>query len=98
MLTDWLNEERLEHTRTFCFLSLSLFISLFLPLSLSPPLSFSLSLTDEEGAHTLFTGQRERERERKREGEREKEGGRIVQNCYFYFEKEWQVPWQLLVI
>jgi hypothetical protein len=42
-------------------------ISLSLPLYLSPSLSLfislSLSLTDEEGAHTLFTGQRERKRE-----------------------------------
>jgi hypothetical protein len=45
--------------------------SLFLSLSLY------LSLTGEQGAHTLFTGQRtrekEREREREREGERERE-------------------------
>jgi hypothetical protein len=40
-----------------------------LPLSLY--LSLSLSLTCEQGARTLFTGQREREREREREGERE---------------------------
>jgi hypothetical protein len=32
-------------------------------------LSLSLSLIGEQGAHTLFTGQREREKE----GEREKE-------------------------
>jgi hypothetical protein len=42
---------------------------------LSLSLSLSLSMTGEEGVHTLFTG---------REREREKEGGRIVQN-YFYF-------------
>jgi hypothetical protein len=42
--------------------------------SLSLPLfsSLSFSLTNEQGAHTLFTGQRERERER----ETEREGGR----------------------
>jgi hypothetical protein len=34
----------------------------------------SFSLTGEQGAHTLFTGQTERERGR--EIEREKEGGR----------------------
>jgi hypothetical protein len=61
-----MNEESVEHARTFCLcvhatLSLSLFIS---------P---SLSLTTEQGAHTLFTGQRERGRERKRKREREKE-------------------------
>ncbi len=42
--------------------------------------SLSLSLTGEQGVHTLFTGQREREREkeggREREKECEKEGGR----------------------
>jgi hypothetical protein len=40
-------------------------LSLFLPLS--------LSLTGEDGVHTLFTGQREREREIKREKEGERE-------------------------
>ncbi len=35
--------------------------------------SLSLSLTGEQGAHTLFTGQREREREKERERERESE-------------------------
>jgi hypothetical protein len=55
-----MNEERLEiqHANTFCFR---------VHATLSP------SLTGEQGAHTLFTGQREREREREREGEREKE-------------------------
>jgi hypothetical protein len=52
-------------------------------LYLSLPPSFSLSLTSEEDAHTLFTGQRERdkerERERGREGERERGRGR--KNC-----------------
>jgi hypothetical protein len=53
-----------------------------LSLPLSHSVSLSLSLTDEQGAHTLFTGQRyiyiykeragERERERKIEGERER--------------------------
>ncbi len=35
--------------------------------------SLSLSLTGEQGAHTLFISQREREREREREKERERE-------------------------
>ncbi len=44
-------------------------------LSLSIPLS--LSLTGEQGVHTLFTGQREREREKEEgESERERERGR----------------------
>jgi hypothetical protein len=34
--------------------------------------SLSLSQTSEQGAHTLFTGQREREREKEREKERER--------------------------
>ncbi len=44
--------------------------------SLSPSFSLylSLSLTGDQGSHTLFTGQRERGRERERE--REKGGGR----------------------
>jgi hypothetical protein len=54
--------------------SFSLFLSHFLsPISLYP---LSLSLTPERGAHTLFTGQRERERERGRERERKREGKR----------------------
>ncbi len=40
--------------------TLSLYLSLFLP------------LTGEQGAHTLFTGQRERERERERGKERDR--------------------------
>ncbi len=35
-------------------------------------LFLSLSLTGEEGVHTLYTSQRERDKERKREGERDK--------------------------
>ncbi len=88
MLTDWLNEERLEHARTFCLNeerclgmchacnSLSLFLtlspSLFLSLSLS--LSFFLSLSDwwTGWAHPLHRSEGERERGR----EREKEGER----------------------
>ncbi len=75
---DWLNEEHLRvwaccqrserererekemHAHATLSLTLSLFISL------SP----SLSLTCEQGAHTLFTGQRERESE-KEERDRE---------------------------
>jgi hypothetical protein len=78
---DWLNEwgtlRACPHFLLACN-SLSLFLSpsLFLSLSLSLCLSVSLSLTGEQGAHTLFTGQRERKRERKKEGEREKERGR----------------------
>jgi hypothetical protein len=41
----------------------------FLPLFLT--LSLSLSLTGEQGSHTLFTGQIEIGRERRREGEKE---------------------------
>ncbi len=54
----------------------SLFLSLSLSLSpsLPPSLFLFISLTDEEGVCTLFTGQRERERE----GAREKEGERVV--------------------
>jgi hypothetical protein len=50
-------------------------LSLFIPLSLS----LSLSLIGEQGAHTLFTGQRERERktERERERKRERERERV---------------------
>jgi hypothetical protein len=49
-----------------------------LPPSFSPSFythSLSLSLTGQQGAHTLFTGQRERERKRevKRDGERGRE-------------------------
>jgi hypothetical protein len=37
--------------------------------------------------------ERERGREREREGEREnKRDVENVQNCYFYFYKEWRVP------
>ncbi len=104
MLTDWLNEECLEHAHTFC-------LRIHATLS-TPSLSLSLSLSfwlDEQVAHTLFTGQRgggEREREGEKEWERgrerERERSRIcistVQNCYFYFYKEWWVPWHLLVI
>jgi hypothetical protein len=43
-----------------------------------------LSLTGEQGAHTLFTGQRERERERDKERKRERER---VKEC-IYLEKE----------
>ncbi len=46
MLTDWLNEERLQHARTFCehqTHTLSLLLTLSFPLSLS--LSFFLSLS-----------------------------------------------------
>jgi hypothetical protein len=64
-------------------------------------MQLSLSLTSEEGAHTLFTGQREREggkereREIEREREKEKEGRRERkrdgeigrENCYFNFLK-----------
>jgi hypothetical protein len=65
-------------------------------------LSLSLSLTGEQGAYTLFTGQREREkegyiyikrereREREREGEKErkskKEGGRKRERCRKFLE------------
>jgi cell cycle serine/threonine-protein kinase CDC5/MSD2 len=44
-------------------------------LSLPPSYSLSLylSLTGEQGAHTLFIGQRKREKERERERKREKE-------------------------
>jgi hypothetical protein len=50
-------------------------MQLSLSFSLSPSLPIFLSLTSKQGAHNLFTDQRE---ERKREGEREreKEGGR----------------------
>ncbi len=50
--------------------------------TLSLPLSLSLSLTGEQGLHTLFIGQREREikrefeREKVRKRERDKEGER----------------------
>ncbi len=44
-----------------------------------------------KGVHTIFIGQRKRERE----GERDVE---YVQNFYFYFLKEWRVPWHFLVI
>jgi hypothetical protein len=73
MLTDWLNEERLEIQhfllgRACNSLSLFLFLSLF---------------DRWKGAYTLFTGQRERERERerkrKRERERERERERDVE-------------------
>jgi hypothetical protein len=76
-------------------------------LSLSFHLSLSLSLTGEQGAHPLFTGQRERESERerkrvrKREGEREREVElciSIVQNCFiFIFERNGR-SWHLLAI
>ncbi len=59
-------------------------------LSLSPSIFLSLSLTGEEvcagmlyackAVHTLFTGQRERERE----GEKKRDV-EYVQNSYFYF-------------
>jgi hypothetical protein len=41
--------------------------------SLSLFLSLSLSLTGEQGAHALFTNQRERERKRERGRERQRE-------------------------
>ncbi len=67
----------------------------------------TLSLTGEQGAHTLFTGQRERkregervrkrkEREKEKEGgerETEKEGGREMYNIF-----ERNDRWHLLVI
>ncbi len=58
-----MNEERLEiqHASTFC-----------LGVHATLSLSFSLSLTGEQGAHILFTGQREMG---VGVGEREKEGG-----------------------
>jgi hypothetical protein len=31
--------------------------------------------------------ERDKERERQKERDREKEGGRIDQNCYFYFKR-----------
>ncbi len=43
-------------------------MQLFLSLSSS----LSLSLTGEEGVHTLYASQRERDKGRKREGERDK--------------------------
>jgi hypothetical protein len=46
-------------------------MQLSLPLTLSP-----LSLTGEQGAHTLFTSQRERERERDKQRERYKDSER----------------------
>jgi hypothetical protein len=58
------------------FPSVCLSVCLCLSLSLPPSLFLTLSLTGEQGAHTLFTDQREREREREREIESEKEGGR----------------------
>jgi hypothetical protein len=48
------------------------FVHAPLPLSLN---FFSLSLTSEQGVHTLFTGQRERKREMKG-GENERDGER----------------------
>jgi hypothetical protein len=57
-------------------------------LSLPLFISLSLSLTSEQGVHTLFTGQREREREgvkewkRGRERESEKEGEREVEYVF----------------
>jgi hypothetical protein len=55
------------------FLSLYFSLSLFISFYLSLFLSLSLSLTGEEGVHTLFTGQRKRDRERGRERKRERE-------------------------
>jgi hypothetical protein len=52
------------------YIQLSLLLSLSLSLSLAPPplsLSFSPSLTSEQGAHTVFTSQRERKRGAERE-------------------------------
>ncbi len=62
---DWLNdlnEEHLEiqHARTFC---------------LHVHETLSLSLTGEQGEHTLLTHQRERERERERKRVRKRERG-----------------------
>jgi len=62
MLTDGLNQERLELARNFC-------LPVHATLSLPP----SLSLPGEEGVRTLFTGQREREREGGRDKERDRE-------------------------
>ncbi len=82
MLTDWLNEECLEHARTFwlntptlsscaCIQhthSLSLSLSLFhsLPLSLSFSLSPSFSVRWTGSAHPLNRSERERQRESER--------------------------------
>jgi hypothetical protein len=82
-----------------------------LPPSLPPSFFFSLSLTGEQGAHTLFAGQRERKRdgdtergrERDRGRERKREGGRErVKVRKMETEKKKseirRVPWHLLVI
>jgi hypothetical protein len=52
-------------------------LSIYLPPSLSLSLSFFLSLTGQQGAHTLFTGKRESERGRDRESEKEERGERV---------------------
>jgi hypothetical protein len=57
---------------------------------LSLSLSLFLSLTGEEGAQTLFTGQREIKREVERERDKEREGDRGRENCpelLFLFSK-----------
>jgi hypothetical protein len=74
MLTDGLNQERLELARNFCLHAIRLHFLLARAYNtLSLPLS--LSLPGEEGVRTLFTGQREREREggRGRDKERDRE-------------------------
>jgi hypothetical protein len=50
-----------------------------LSLPLSP--SLSLSLIGEQGSHTLFTDQTDRERERERAGEREREREKERETC-----------------
>jgi hypothetical protein len=68
MLTEWMNEECLEHPALY-------FLHVHATLSLSP----SFSLWPVNRVHTLSSPVRERERdkERKREREKEKEGGRV---------------------
>jgi hypothetical protein len=95
MLTDWLNEECLEHRHFFCFCMQSRKSGR----DLSIPHSVSQTEKEKKGEREW---ERERETEWKREGvskrERERKKERDVKYGLFLFFKEWRVPWPFLVI